>query len=150
MYSPTIVDVVTADTDVAFVLAVMLTPVMFALPDTNAAVKLPLLAAFERSDEKVLLRLAALPAYASRRLSSLVRATTPSSFTSIEKLTSTWLADPAVSTTSSALMDLTSSISDTNEITLISAFLTAFCTSLEKVASVKPPRRSADSRDTSR
>ena len=47
VYSTTIVDVVTPELAVAFLLAVIFTPVTFALADTSAFVRFPLLAADE-------------------------------------------------------------------------------------------------------
>ena len=99
VYSTTMVDVVTVELAVAFLLAVMLTPVTFALAVTRAVVRLPLLAADDMPVLKALVRLAALPLYSVARrrpsLSSFVRATIPSRRTSSVKCTSTSVTFPA-------------------------------------------------------
>ena len=98
VYSTIVVDVDTDDEAVAFLLAVMFTPVMFALASTSALVRLPLVAAELMSDEKELVRFAALPLYSVARRrpsSSLDRATTPSRRTSSVKCTSTSVTSPA-------------------------------------------------------
>ena len=106
VYSTTIVEVDTDEVAVAFLLAVMFTPVMFALAAASAAVRLPLEAAELRSDEKELVTLLALPSKPSsalsRRPSSFVRATTPCNFNSIVKRTSTSVTTPAALVTFSA------------------------------------------------
>jgi hypothetical protein len=98
VYSTIVVDVDTDDEAVAFLLAVMFTPVMFALASTSALVRLPLAAAELMSDLKELVRFAALPLYSVARRrpsSSLDRATTPSRRTSSVKCTSTSVTSPA-------------------------------------------------------
>jgi hypothetical protein len=90
VYSTTMVDVDTDEPWVAFLPAVILMPVIFALAVSRAFVKLPLLAADDISAAKVLVRLATLPLYsvANRRPSLVVRVTTPSRRTSSVKCTS--------------------------------------------------------------
>ena len=62
VYSITIVDEVIVELAVAFLLAVMFTPVIFALASLSAFVRLPLRAAEVKSNEKVLVKFATLPA----------------------------------------------------------------------------------------
>ena len=164
VYSTTIVDVVTVELAVAFLVAVMLTPVILALAATSAADKLPLVAADEMSDVNIALRLAALPLYSvvpSRlpsTLSSCVRATAPPRRTSSVKCTSISFAEPddddpaaaflLFAVAFSARTNVTCFVSEIADRTRTSAFFMAPAMSLRNL--VKPLTRIDDSMETRR